>query len=90
MQGYLPRDLYELNCKYGSESELRDLIALFHEHRIKVIADIVVNHRCASFQVRRITVTRHACSRAAREKRQRSNVCSRAVRTWLASLMTRL
>jgi alpha-amylase len=50
-QGYLPRDLYHLDARYGSESELRDLIATFHEHNIKVIADIVVNHRCASQQV---------------------------------------
>jgi len=49
-QGYLPRDLYELNCAYGSEAELRDLISIMHEHGLKVIADIVVNHRCASYQ----------------------------------------
>lgn len=30
-QGYLPRDLYELNSKFGSEAELRDAIAVFHE-----------------------------------------------------------
>jgi alpha-amylase len=35
-QGYLPRDLYNLNSRYGSESELRELIASFHEHNIKV------------------------------------------------------
>jgi alpha-amylase len=44
-QGYLPRDLYDLNCQYGSESELRDLINVFHDHNIKVCADIVINHR---------------------------------------------
>jgi alpha-amylase len=46
-QGYLPRDLYELNCAYGSEKELRELISVYHEYNIKVCADIVVNHRCA-------------------------------------------
>lgn len=46
-QGYLPRDLYQLDSCYGSEAELRELIAKCHEHNIKVIADIVVNHRCA-------------------------------------------
>ena len=30
-QGYLPRDLYDLNSKFGSEAELRDAIAVFHE-----------------------------------------------------------
>ncbi len=45
-QGYLPRDLYCLDSAYGSEAELRDLISMFHEHQIKVCADIVINHRC--------------------------------------------
>lgn len=49
-QGYLPRDLYHLDCNYGTEAELRDLIARMHECGIKAIADIVINHRCASFQ----------------------------------------
>eukprot|EP00879_Flechtneria_rotunda_P030034 GHRR01032545.1.p1 GENE.GHRR01032545.1~~GHRR01032545.1.p1 ORF type:complete len:163 (-),score=52.15 GHRR01032545.1:104-592(-) len=46
-QGYLPRDLYHLDSAYGSEAELRELIQVCHDHNIKVIADIVVNHRCA-------------------------------------------
>lgn len=45
LQGYLPRDLYQLDSCYGSEAELRELIDKCHEHNIKVIADIVVNHR---------------------------------------------
>ncbi|KAL6768502.1 AMA2 [Auxenochlorella protothecoides x Auxenochlorella symbiontica] len=49
-QGYLPRDLYDLNSKYGSEAELRDCIAVAHEVGLKVIADIVINHRCAHYQ----------------------------------------
>ena len=44
-QGYLPRDLYQLDSCYGSEADLRELINKCHEHNIKVIADIVVNHR---------------------------------------------
>ncbi|GLI71249.1 hypothetical protein VaNZ11_016372 [Volvox africanus] len=49
-QGYLPRDLYSLDSAYGTEGELRDLIVSFHQHNIKVIADIVINHRCANSQ----------------------------------------
>ena len=51
LQGYLPRDLYDLNSKFGSEAELRDAISLYHELGLKVIADIVINHRCAHYQV---------------------------------------
>lgn len=49
-QGYLPRDLYDLNSKYGTEAELRDAIAVLHELGLKAIADIVINHRCAHYQ----------------------------------------
>jgi hypothetical protein len=51
-QGYLPRDLYHLDSQYGSESELRELISAFHDANIKVIADIVVNHRWARLPAR--------------------------------------
>ena len=60
-QGYLPRDYYNLNSKYGTEAELRQLLAVMHENGVKAIADIVINHRCAHFQVgtaRAITVLR--------------------------------
>ncbi|KAF5840255.1 glycoside hydrolase superfamily [Dunaliella salina] len=49
-QGYLPGDYYDLNSKYGTEEELRKVISVFHDLGIKVIADIVINHRCAQFQ----------------------------------------
>ncbi|DBA79186.1 hypothetical protein WJX77_000073 [Trebouxia sp. C0004] len=49
-QGYLPRDYYNINSKYGTEAELRELLAVMHENGVKAIADIVINHRCAHFQ----------------------------------------
>eukprot|EP00887_Chlorella_sp_A99_P008140 scaffold12.g8140.t1 len=49
-QGYLPRDLYDLNSRYGTEAELRECISALHEQGLKVIADIVINHRCAHYQ----------------------------------------
>lgn len=49
-QGYLPRDLWNLNSKYGDEGELRALLREMREQRIISIADIVINHRCATFQ----------------------------------------
>jgi len=49
-QGYLPLDLYNLNSKYGSEQQLVGLIKKMRERNVKSIADIVINHRCASIQ----------------------------------------
>ncbi|MGB3467943.1 MAG: starch-binding protein [Cyclobacteriaceae bacterium] len=47
-QGYLPRELYDLNSAYGSQQDLIDLIASFHSLDMKVISDIVINHRVGS------------------------------------------
>ncbi|KAK3276583.1 alpha-amylase [Cymbomonas tetramitiformis] len=49
-QGYLPRDLYNLNTKYGSQEQLKDLLSQMHDSNLHVIADIVINHRCATTQ----------------------------------------
>lgn len=49
-QGYLPTDLYNLNSRYGSEEELITLLRKMREKNIKSVADIVINHRCASYQ----------------------------------------
>ncbi|WP_281987448.1 starch-binding protein [Aquimarina aggregata] len=44
-QGYLPRELNNLNSAYGTEAQLKDLINQYHSLGIKVISDIVINHR---------------------------------------------
>ena len=47
-QGYLPRDLYNLNTKYGSMEQLRRTIACMGDYGLHPMADIVINHRCAT------------------------------------------
>ena len=49
-QGYMPRDLYSLDSKYGSEKDLKALIQRFQSKGVKVLGDAVLNHRCASEQ----------------------------------------
>ena len=44
-QGYLPRELYNFNSAYGTESQLRNLINTYHNLDVKIIGDIVINHR---------------------------------------------
>ncbi len=44
-QGYLPRQLYNVNTRYGSENDLRDAISALDSRGIDAIADIVINHR---------------------------------------------
>lgn len=44
-EGYLPRELYNLNSNYGSQTKLQNCINALRSKGIKVIADIVVNHR---------------------------------------------
>ena len=49
-QGYLPRDLYDLNSAYGTAEELKACIDALRDNGLKPIADIVINHRCAHEQ----------------------------------------
>ena len=44
-EGYLPNEYYNLNTRYGTEAQLKTLIAKFHTNGMKVLADIVINHR---------------------------------------------
>ncbi|MQL90766.1 hypothetical protein Taro_023367 [Colocasia esculenta] len=49
-EGYMPKDLYNLNSRYGSMEELKGIVRRFHEVGIKVLGDVVLNHRCAHHQ----------------------------------------
>lgn len=49
-QGYMPRDLYNLNSNYGSQEQLVRLIRKLQSRGIKVVGDAVLNHRCAQAQ----------------------------------------
>jgi alpha-amylase len=44
-EGYLPRELYVLDSKYGTESQLQSAISALSWRGIESVADIVVNHR---------------------------------------------
>ncbi|XP_071696099.1 alpha-amylase 3, chloroplastic [Rutidosis leptorrhynchoides] len=49
-EGYMPRDLYNLNSRYGSVDELKRVVKKFHQVGIRVLGDAVINHRCAHYQ----------------------------------------
>ncbi len=42
--GYWTQDFEHVNPHFGDLAKLRELVAVMHEHDIKVIVDIVVNH----------------------------------------------
>ena len=45
VEGYMPRQLNNLNSKYGSSAELTNVVRAFTNNGIKAVADVVVNHR---------------------------------------------
>ncbi|XP_010470985.1 PREDICTED: alpha-amylase 3, chloroplastic-like [Camelina sativa] len=49
-EGYMPKDLYNLNSRYGTIDELKDTVRKFHKVGIRVLGDAVLNHRCAHFK----------------------------------------
>lgn len=44
-EGYMPRRLYVQDSEYGDSGELKSLISSLHSKGIKVIGDMVLNHR---------------------------------------------
>jgi alpha-amylase len=48
-EGYLPRELNNLNSLYGREGALSSVIAALRGQGIAAVADIVINHRVGSF-----------------------------------------
>ena len=46
----MPTDFYNLNTFYGSEEELKECVKTLNEKSITAVADIVINHRCATQQ----------------------------------------
>ena len=49
-EGYMPIRWYNLNSQYGSQQQLKDAITALHNANVKVVADIVINHRSADKQ----------------------------------------
>ncbi|CAI9761779.1 unnamed protein product [Fraxinus pennsylvanica] len=49
-EGYMPSDLYNLNSRYGNFDELKILVKKLHESGIRVLGDVVLNHRCAQYK----------------------------------------
>jgi hypothetical protein len=43
--GYIPKNLYDFNSKWGSETSLRNLLNKMNHYRIDPIADVDTQHR---------------------------------------------
>jgi hypothetical protein len=50
LEGYMPRDYYDLNSRYGTVDELKSLITALHSNGVMSLGDAVLNHRCAHSQ----------------------------------------
>lgn len=48
-EGYLPNELYTQNGAYGSQAQLQSAINALHAKGVKVIADVVINHRVGTY-----------------------------------------
>ncbi|XP_021756525.1 probable alpha-amylase 2 isoform X3 [Chenopodium quinoa] len=44
-EGYLPQNLYSLHSAYGSEHLLKALLHKMKQHKVRPMADIIINHR---------------------------------------------
>ncbi len=44
--GYCTTDFTQIDPGFGTKEELREMVKVAHEHGIKVVLDIVVNHMC--------------------------------------------
>jgi len=42
--GYWPKDWTTVDANYGSEADLQQMIATAHQHNIKVLLDVIINH----------------------------------------------
>ncbi|KAK8945629.1 putative alpha-amylase 2 [Platanthera guangdongensis] len=49
-EGYLPQNLYSLNSCYGYEKQLKALLQKLCQHKVRSMADIVINHRVGTTQ----------------------------------------
>jgi len=49
-EGYMPRDYYDLNSRYGTVDQLKSLISAMHKNGVMTLGDAVLNHRCAHSQ----------------------------------------
>ena len=47
LEGYMPRDYYDLNSRYGTVDELKSLIKALRRNGVMSLGDAVLNHRCA-------------------------------------------
>ena len=48
--GYTPQNLYSLNSNYGSDHQLKALLQKLKQHKVRAMADIVINHRVGTTQ----------------------------------------